>query len=118
MHKSRFLVTCQYEENYGFHSGGVHWKPKGSVNIEVYMDLDMWMYAEEATRSLISKKVKSLSNDAVRYTMVSIDMESAPMESWTIESEEIGKELDLMTAETESAKEAELIQEEMDKRWK
>jgi hypothetical protein len=65
---NKILVHTQYYENYGFHEGTEHWKPKGGHTFQIEMDADLLMYTDPA--KVFSKMVESQSNDLERFKYV------------------------------------------------
>ena len=65
---NKILVHTQYYENYGFHEGTEHWKPKGGHTFQIEMDADLLMYTDPA--KVFSKMVESQSNDLERFKYI------------------------------------------------
>ena len=65
---NKILVHTQYYENYGFHEGGEHWKPKGGHTFQIEMDADLLMYTDPA--EVFSKMVESQNSDLERFKYV------------------------------------------------
>ncbi len=70
---NKVLVYTQYEENYGFHEGGVHWKKKGGHTFQIEMDADLLMYSNP--EKVFSKMLESHCNDLERFTYVDHDIQ-------------------------------------------
>lgn len=71
MSKQTILVHTQYEENYGFHNGTIHWKKKGGHTFQIKMDADVLMYADPITIfNVFNKMLESQSNMLERFTYV------------------------------------------------
>jgi len=67
------LVHTQYEENYGFHEGNFHWKPKGSHTFQIEMDADHMFYSDPA--KVFSKMLEKHNSDLERFTYVDHDIQ-------------------------------------------
>ena len=68
MSMNKILVHTQYYENYGFHEGGEHWKPKGGHTFQIEMDADLLMYTDPV--EVFSKMVESQNSDLERFKYV------------------------------------------------
>ena len=68
MSVNKILVHTQYYENYGFHEGGEHWKPKGGHTFQIEMDADLLMYTDPV--EVFSKMVESQNSDLERFKYV------------------------------------------------
>jgi hypothetical protein len=67
------LVHTQLEENYGFSTGGSHWKPKGGHTFQIKIDADLLMYTDAAT--IFSKMLESQSGDLERFTYLEYEIQ-------------------------------------------
>ena len=67
------LVHTQYEENYGFHEGGVHWKKKGGHTFQIKIDVDLLMYSNP--EKVFGKMLESHCNDLERFTYIDHDIQ-------------------------------------------
>lgn len=65
---NKILVHTQYEENYGFHEGNFHWKPKGGHTFQIEMDADLFFYTDPA--EVFAKMLESHNTDIERFTYV------------------------------------------------
>lgn len=65
---NKILVHTQYEENYGFHEGNFHWKPKGGHTFQIEMDADLFFYTDPA--EVFGKMLESHNTDIERFTYV------------------------------------------------
>ena len=65
---NKILVYTQYEENYGFHEGGVHWKKKGSHTFQIEMDADLLMFSDPA--DVFTKMLESRNSELERFTYI------------------------------------------------
>lgn len=65
---NKVLVHTQYEENYGFHEGGVHWKPKGGHTFQIEMDADLFMFSNPT--EVFGKMLESHNSDLERFTYI------------------------------------------------
>ena len=68
----KVTVKAQMHENYGFHEGREHWKPKGVTHFSIeHVDADIVMYASDkvVTESLI-EQLESFSSDLEKYTYI------------------------------------------------
>jgi hypothetical protein len=63
---NKVLIHTQYEENYGFHEGNFHWKPKGGHTFQIEMDADLMMFSDPA--KVFSKMLESQNTDLERFT--------------------------------------------------
>lgn len=68
MSVNKILVHTQYYENYGFHEGTEHWKPKGGHTFQIEMDADLLMYTDPV--EVFSKMVESQNSDLERFKYV------------------------------------------------
>ena len=68
MSMNKILVHTQYYENYGFHEGGEHWKPKGGHTFQIEMDADLLLYTDPA--EVFGKMVESQNSDLERFKYV------------------------------------------------
>lgn len=73
MSKNKVLVYTQYQENYGFHEGTVHWKNKGSHTFEIEMDTDILMYSSPS--KVFAKMLESHNSELERFTYVDHDIQ-------------------------------------------
>lgn len=73
MSNTTILVHTQYEENYGFHEGGIHWKKKGGHTFQIEMDVDLLMYSNP--EMVFGKMLESHCNDLERFTYVDHDIQ-------------------------------------------
>mgnify|MGYP000876051491 CR=1 FL=1 len=66
-------VTAQRYENYGFHEGREHWKPKGGTFFTVEdVDADLVIYADNnAVKEALIEQLESWSTDLERYEYLS-----------------------------------------------
>jgi len=75
MSKVQVKILTQLEENYGFHEGTVHWKPKGGLEFTTEVSDGLMMYGDT---DIIKKSIQLLldkeSNDLERYTYVSHEL--------------------------------------------
>jgi hypothetical protein len=67
------LVHTQYEENYGFHDGSIHWKKKGGHTFQIKMDADVLLYADAA--AVFGKMLESQCNDLERFTYIDYEIQ-------------------------------------------
>jgi len=73
MSVNKILVHTQLEENYGFHEGNFHWKPKGGHTFQIEMDADLLMYTDAA--EVFGKMLESQSNDLERFTYLEYEIQ-------------------------------------------
>ena len=73
MSVNKILVHTQLEENYGFHEGGHHWKPKGGHTFQVEMDADLLLYTDPA--EVFGKMLEAQSNDLERFTYLEYEIQ-------------------------------------------
>jgi hypothetical protein len=73
MSVNKILVHTQYEENYGFHEGGFHWKPKGGHTFQIEMDADLLMYTDPA--EVFGKMLESQNSDHERFTYLEYEIQ-------------------------------------------
>jgi len=89
--KRTFLVTAQYEENYGFADGGEHWKMKGGMDFEFDIDFDLMMYADNSeVKEVLAEVLAENSNDLERFTYVDHTMKPTTHQ---IDGDDIAKRL-------------------------
>ena len=69
---NKILVHTQYEENYGFHEGGEHWKKKGGHTFQIEMDADLFMYTDPA--EVFGKMVESQNSDLERFKYIEYEI--------------------------------------------
>jgi len=69
---NKILVHTQYYENYGFHEGGEHWKPKGGHTFQIEMDADLLMYTDPA--EVFGKMVESQNSDLERFKYIEYEI--------------------------------------------
>jgi hypothetical protein len=67
------LVHTQYEENYGFHNGTIHWKKKGGHTFQIKMDADVLMHADAP--AVFGKMLESQCNGLERFTYVEYEIQ-------------------------------------------
>ena len=72
MSMNKILVHTQYYENYGFHEGGEHWKPKGGHTFQIEMDADLLMYTDPA--EVFGKMVESQNSDLERFKYIEYEI--------------------------------------------
>ena len=62
-------IDTQYYENYGFHEGTTHWKPKGGhkFTMEVSSDVAIWT---DDMKGKLSKIVEKQSNDMEKFEYI------------------------------------------------
>jgi|GEM_PF-741221 len=70
---NKVLVHTQYEENYGFHEGGVHWKKKGGHTFQIMIDADLLMYTDPA--EVFGKMLESQNSDLERFTYLEYEIQ-------------------------------------------
>ena len=94
MSQNKVLIFTQYEENYGFHEGNFHWKPKGSHIFQIEIDSDLFFYTDP--RKIFEKMLESQNSNLERFTYV--DHEIQFQEPTTLGNQEeylkINKELE------------------------
>lgn len=73
MSVNKILVHTQYEENYGFHEGNFHWKPKGGHTFQIEMDADLLMYTDPA--EVFAKMLESQNTDLERFTYLEYEIQ-------------------------------------------
>lgn len=73
MSVNKVLVHTQYEENYGFHEGNFHWKPKGGHTFQIEMDADLLMYTDPA--EVFAKMLESQNTDLERFTYLEYEIQ-------------------------------------------
>ena len=73
MSMNKILVHTQYEENYGFHEGNFHWKPKGGHTFQIEMDADLLLYTDPA--EVFGKMSESQNSDLERFTYVEYEIQ-------------------------------------------
>ena len=73
MSVNKILVHTQYEENYGFHEGNFHWKPKGGHTFQIEMDADLLLYTDPA--EVFGKMLESQNSDLERFTYVEYEIQ-------------------------------------------
>jgi len=75
MSKVQVKILTQLEENYGFHEGTNHWKPKGGIEFTTEVCDGIMMYGDT---DIIKKSIQILldkeSNDVERFTYVSHEL--------------------------------------------
>ena len=59
-------ILTQYYENYGFHEGTEHWKPKGGFDFVVEVDSDILLYTNNL-KGILTQMVGEQSNDLERF---------------------------------------------------
>jgi hypothetical protein len=62
-------ITTQYYENYGFHEGTEHWKPKGGFDFVVKVSSDILMYTNNL-KAILSQMVQEQSNQLERFEYI------------------------------------------------
>jgi len=68
-------ILTQLEENYGFHEGSEHWKPKGGMEFTMSVDDGLMMYGEKDIIIQSFQKFLDLeSNELERFTYVSHEL--------------------------------------------
>lgn len=76
MSKIKLRILSQLEENYGFHEGNYHWKPKGGMEFTINVDEGLLMYGDDR---IIKRSIRYLldkqSNDLERFTYISHELE-------------------------------------------
>ena len=70
---NKILVHTQYYENYGFHEGGEHWKPKGGHTFQIEMDADLLMYTDPA--EVFGKMLESQNSNLERFTYLEYEIQ-------------------------------------------
>ena len=73
MSVNKILVHTQLEENYGFHEGNFHWKPKGGHTFQIEIDADLLMYTDPA--EVFGKMLESQSNNLERFTYLEYEIQ-------------------------------------------
>ena len=73
MSLNKVLVQTQYYENYGFHEGGEHWKPKGGHTFQIEMDADLLMYSNPV--EVFSKMVEAHNSDLERFKFIDYEVQ-------------------------------------------
>jgi len=73
MSVNKILVHTQYEENYGFHEGNFHWKPKGGHTFQIEMDADLLMYTDPS--EVFGKMLESQNSDLERFTYLEYEIQ-------------------------------------------
>ena len=73
MSVNKILVHTQYEENYGFHEGNFHWKPKGGHTFQIEMDADLLMYTDPS--EVFGKMLESQNSDLERFTYLEYEVQ-------------------------------------------
>ena len=73
MSMNKILVHTQYYENYGFHEGGEHWKPKGGHTFQIEMDANLLMYTDPA--EVFGKMVESQNSDLERFKYIEYEIQ-------------------------------------------
>ena len=73
MSVNKVLVHTQYEENYGFHEGNFHWKPKGGHTFQIEMDADLLLYTDPA--EVFAKMLESQNTDLERFTYLEYEIQ-------------------------------------------
>ena len=73
MSVNKILVHTQLEENYGFHEGNFHWKPKGGHTFQIEMDADLLMYSNP--EKVFSKMVESQNSDLERFKYLEYEIQ-------------------------------------------
>ena len=73
MSVNKILVHTQYEENYGFHEGNFHWKPKGGHTFQIEMDADLLLYTDPA--EVFGKMLESQNSDLERFTYLEYEVQ-------------------------------------------
>jgi hypothetical protein len=65
-------VTAQRYENYGFHEGRVHWKPKGGTLFNIDgVDVDLVSYADhKKVVEAIQIQLDKMSNDLEKFEYI------------------------------------------------
>ena len=65
-------VTAQRYENYGFHEGRVHWKPKGGTLFTIDgVDVDLVSYADhKKVVEAIQIQLDKMSNDLEKFEYI------------------------------------------------
>lgn len=72
MSVNKVLVHTQYEENYGFHEGNFHWKPKGGHTFQIELDADLLLYTDPA--EVFAKMLESQNTDLERFTYLEYEI--------------------------------------------
>ena len=72
MSMNKILVHTQYYENYGFHEGGEHWKPKGGHTFQIEMDADLLLYTDPA--EVFGKMLESQNSDLERFKYIEYEI--------------------------------------------
>jgi len=62
-------ILTQYYENYGFHEGTEHWKPKGGFEFTVEVDSDILMYTNDL-KAILTQMVKEQSTELERFEYI------------------------------------------------
>ena len=73
MSMNKILVHTQYEENYGFHEGNFHWKPKGGHTFQIEMDADLLLYTDPA--EVFGKMLESQNSDLERFKYIEYEIQ-------------------------------------------
>ena len=68
----KVLISTQYEENYGFHEGNFHWKPKGGHTFVINMDADILLYSDPA--KVFAKMLEAHNTDLARFTYLDYEI--------------------------------------------
>jgi len=66
---AKVTILTQYYENYGFHEGTEHWKPKGGFDFTVEVDSNLLMYTRDL-KAILSQMVSEQSNDLERFEYI------------------------------------------------
>ena len=66
MNMAKIVIDTQYYENYGFHEGRTHWKPKGGHQFTMEVATDVVMYTDDLEGKL-TEIVKEQSNDLEKF---------------------------------------------------
>lgn len=74
--KVKINVNAQRYENYGFHEGREHWKPKGGTLFVIEdVDMDEVTYSwEEQIVAAIKDQLTQYSNDIVKFQYIDHDV--------------------------------------------
>jgi len=74
MKKTLCQITAQRHENYGYHDGTEHWKPKGGHVFHLKVDSDLFLYGENICIEAIKDMLKEESNTLERFEYVSHEL--------------------------------------------
>jgi hypothetical protein len=73
MSVNKILVQTQYYENYGFHEGNFHWKPKGGHTFQIEMDADLLLYSDP--REVFGKMLEGQNTDIEKFEYLDYEIQ-------------------------------------------